>query len=161
MFPFLSRLLHRLRRLPLWVRVLGGLFALVCVAGLIAAGMVWRHYSAIAATYDMTALTRGQDETLIVDAKGEPVGSAGEIERELVTLADVPPHLVKAVIATEDARFYSHPGFDIIGLTRAAVANFTSRGIKQGGSTITQQLARNAFGPVSYTHLTLPTSDLV
>lgn len=146
MISFATRLLHRLRRPPLWVRVLGGVFALVCVAGLIAAGMVWRHYAAIAATYDMAALTRDQDETLMVDAKGEPVGSAGEIERELVTLADVPPHLVKAVIATEDARFYSHPGFDIIGLSRAAVKNFTSRGIRQGGSTITQQLARNAFG---------------
>ncbi|HRH98880.1 MAG TPA: transglycosylase domain-containing protein, partial [Prosthecobacter sp.] len=49
-------------------------------------------------------------------------------------------------IATEDARFYSHPGYDLIGLTRAAVANFSSKGIRQGGSTITQQLARNAFG---------------
>ena len=146
MFSFLSKLQHRRSRLPRGVRALGGLFALGGVAGLIAAGMVWRHYASIAATYDMAALTHDQRETLIVDAKGEPVGSAGEIERELVTLKDVPPYLVQAIIATEDARFYSHPGFDIIGLTRAAVANFTSRGIKQGGSTITQQLARNAFG---------------
>ena len=146
MFHFLSRLRYRLRRLPRWVRALGCLSAILCLAGPVAAGMVWHHYAGIAATYDMAALTRDQDETLIVDAKGEPVGSAGEIERELVTLADVPAHLVQAIIATEDARFYSHPGFDIIGLTRAAVANFSSRGIRQGGSTITQQLARNAFG---------------
>jgi membrane peptidoglycan carboxypeptidase len=146
MFRFVSKLQHRCRRLSRWARILGGLFALACLAGLIAVGMVWHHYTSIAATYDMAALTRDQRETLLVDAKGEPVGSAGEIERELVTLADVPPHLVKAIIATEDARFYLHPGFDIIGLSRAAMANFTSRGIKQGGSTITQQLARNAFG---------------
>lgn len=146
MFSFVSKLQHLCQRLPRWVRVLGGLFAVVCLAGLIAGGMVWRHYAGIAATYDMADLTRDQRETLMVDAQGEPVGSAGEIERELVTLDDVPSYLVKAIIATEDARFYSHPGFDIIGLSRAAVANFTSRGIKQGGSTITQQLARNAFG---------------
>jgi len=108
--------------------------------------VVWHHFASIAATYDMAALTRGQNETLIVDAKGEPIGSASEIEREMVTLQDVPISLVQAIIATEDARFFSHPGFDFVGLSRAAVKNFTSRGIRQGGSTITQQLARNAFG---------------
>lgn len=114
--------------------------------GMVAFALVWRHYSAVAMTYDMGALTRDQNETLIVDADGELVGSASDIEREPVTAAEVPPHLVDAIIATEDARFFSHPGFDIVGLTRAAVANFTASGIKQGGSTITQQLARNAFG---------------
>ena len=114
--------------------------------GMVALGFVWRHYAGIAAAYDMEALTRGQNETLIVDVRGELIGSASDIEREPVTLQNVPPHLIQAILATEDARFYSHPGFDIIGLARAAVANFTSHGIRQGGSTITQQLARNAFG---------------
>ena len=123
-----------------------GVCAFLCLIGLIALGVVWQHYASIAATYDMEALTRGQNETLIVDVRGELIGSASDIEREPVTLDAVPPHLVQAIVATEDARFYSHPGYDIIGLTRAAVANFTSRGIRQGGSTITQQLARNAFG---------------
>lgn len=131
---------------PRWLRFVAGFSALVGLIGLIAVGLVWSHYASIASTYDMAALTHDQHETLFVDAKGEPVGSAGEIERELVALSDVPPHFVQAIIATEDARFYSHPGFDIIGLSRAALKNFTSRGISQGGSTITQQLARNAFG---------------
>lgn len=143
---FLHHLRARWRRLPTWLRRVGGVCVVVMVIGLIAFGFVWRHYAGLAATYDMQALRRGQNETLIVDVTGELVGSASDIEREPVTLAAVPPHLIHAVIATEDARFYSHPGFDIVGLARAAVANFTSQGIRQGGSTITQQLARNAFG---------------
>ncbi len=143
---FLHKLRERWRRLPTWLRCLSGASAIVFLVGLIALGIVWQHYAGIAATYDMEALTRGQNETLIVDVRGELIGSASDIEREPVTLQNVPPHLIQAVIATEDARFYSHPGYDIIGLTRAAVANFTSQGIRQGGSTITQQLARNAFG---------------
>ena len=143
---FLFKLCKRWRRLPTWLRRLGGMCAIVFILGLIALGFVWQHYARLAATYDMEALTRGQNETLIVDLRGELIGSASDIEREPVTLKDVPPHLILAIIATEDARFYSHPGYDVIGLTRAAVANFTSRGIRQGGSTITQQLARNAFG---------------
>ena len=148
--PFLQlhyfKLRDRYRRLPRWLRFIGGSFAVVGLIGFITVALVWQHYAGLAATYDMAALNRGQNETLIVDAKGEPIGSASDIEREMVTLMDVPISLVQAIIATEDARFYSHPGFDFIGLTRAAVKNFTSRGIRQGGSTITQQLARNAFG---------------
>lgn len=139
----LSTLGHRL---PRWLRWVGGTCLILALLGLSAFALVWRHYSALAATFDMAALNRGQNETLIIGAKGEPIGSASDIERELITLTDVPITLVQAVIATEDARFFSHPGFDIIGLSRAAVANFTAKGIRQGGSTITQQLARNAFG---------------
>lgn len=142
--------LHKLRRrwllFPRWFRWLGGICAVLLFAGLLIGGALWQHYASLAATYDMEALTRGQNETLIVDAQGELVGSASDIEREPVKLTDVPKHLTDAILATEDARFYDHPGFDIIGLARAAMANFNSSGIKQGGSTITQQLARNAFG---------------
>lgn len=143
---FLTSLRARSLRLPRWLRIIGGFCAVLALIGLITFGLIWRHYSALAATYDMAALTRGQNETLILGAQGEPIGSASDIERELVTLNGVPITLVQAIIATEDARFFSHPGFDIIGLSRAAVKNFTSKGIRQGGSTITQQLARNAFG---------------
>lgn len=146
MISFLHKLRERWRRFPTWLRRLSGVCAILFLSGLVTMGFFWQHYASIASTYDMEALTRGQNETLIVDVRGELIGSASDIEREPVTLKDVPAHLISAVIATEDARFYSHPGYDIVGLTRAASANFTSHGIKQGGSTITQQLARNAFG---------------
>jgi membrane peptidoglycan carboxypeptidase len=147
MLPFLHKLRERWRRLPTWLRRVCAARAPSCFSSVWCPwAFVWQHYASIASTYDMAALTRGQNETLIVDVRGELIGSASDIEREPVTLQNVPPHLIQAVIATEDARFYSHPGFDLVGLTRAAVANFTSQGIRQGGSTITQQLARNAFG---------------
>jgi len=148
--PFIQKILQRLRDswlwLPTWLRRLSGMCAFMVLGGLIALALIWHHYASIAATYDMAALTRGQNETLIVDAQGESIGSASDIEREIVTLQGVPIQLVQAIIATEDARFFSHPGFDFIGLCRAALKNFTAHGIRQGGSTITQQLARNAFG---------------
>ncbi len=143
---FLRKLKVRWARLPAWLRLplyVAGAFAFI---GLIAAALIWHHYINDAETYDLAALRHDEHETLIVDARGELVGSVGDVERELVTLPDVSPLLVKAVIATEDARFYSHSGYDVVGLSRAAVKNFTARGIKQGGSTITQQLARNVFG---------------
>ncbi len=142
----LTALLTRCRRLPRWFRFISGACAVLVLIGLTTFGLIWHHYASLAATFDMAALTRGQNETLIKGAKGEPIGSASDIEREIVTLNDVPITLVQAIIATEDARFFSHPGFDFVGLSRAALKNFTSRGIRQGGSTITQQLARNAFG---------------
>jgi membrane peptidoglycan carboxypeptidase len=89
----------------MWLRRLSGMCAFLVLMGLIALAIIWHHYASLAATYDMAALTRGQNETLIVDAQGEPIGSASEIEREIVTLQDVPILLVQAIIATEDARF--------------------------------------------------------
>src|SRR5437588_10115751 len=62
-----------------------------------------------------------------------------------VSLKDLPPYLPKAFIAIEDRRFYSHHGVDPIGIVRAVVANVLHRGVSQGGSTLTQQLAKNLF----------------
>src|SRR5258708_21279089 len=62
-----------------------------------------------------------------------------------VPLKDLPPFLPKAFIAIEDRRFYSHYGVDPLGIARAAVANIVHRGVSQGGSTLTQQLAKNLF----------------
>ena len=65
--------------------------------------------------------------------------------RRIVPLSAIPPSLQKAVIAAEDARFYSHYGIDFVGIGRALVANLRERRFAQGGSTITQQLAKNFF----------------
>ena len=62
-----------------------------------------------------------------------------------VALKDLPPYLPKAFIAIEDRRFYSHFGVDPYGILRAAVTNLLHRGVSQGGSTLTQQLAKNLF----------------
>ncbi len=81
----------------------------------------------------------------ITDSKGEIIGHRGIRQDDAVPLSEIPPHLIKAVLATEDARFYHHFGVDVIGTLRAAFANVKAQGIVQGGSTLTQQLAKNLF----------------
>jgi len=66
-------------------------------------------------------------------------------ERDLVALSGVPKHLVDAILAAEDRRFYVHPGVDPAGILRALWANITSGSIREGGSTLTQQLAKNLY----------------
>jgi penicillin-binding protein 1A len=81
----------------------------------------------------------------IVGFDGKPLATRGEMHGATVTLKELPPYLPRAFIAIEDRRFYSHFGIDPIGLARAAAANLMRRGVTQGGSTITQQLAKNLF----------------
>ncbi len=81
----------------------------------------------------------------ITDANGELLGWRGVRQDDTIPLEELSPYLVKAVLATEDARFYEHFGVDIIGTLRAAIANARAQGVVQGGSTLTQQLAKNLF----------------
>jgi penicillin-binding protein 1A len=80
-----------------------------------------------------------------LDQTGQMIGRRGILYSESVPLEQLPEHLVKAALATEDRRFYEHFGIDLGGLTRALVANARASGVVQGGSTITQQLAKNLF----------------
>jgi penicillin-binding protein 1B len=66
-------------------------------------------------------------------------------KRQLVKLADIPPHLIQAVIAIEDRRFYAHRGIDGIGILRALYRNVRAGAVTEGGSTLTQQLVKNFF----------------
>lgn len=69
----------------------------------------------------------------------------GEQKRTVIPFEDIPLCARQAVIAIEDQTFYSHPAFDIKGILRALISNITNREIAQGGSTLTQQLAKNSF----------------
>ncbi|MDD9915375.1 MAG: PBP1A family penicillin-binding protein, partial [Rhodospirillaceae bacterium] len=81
----------------------------------------------------------------LTDAAGREISTYGDIYGEPLRLADVPPQLVQAIVATEDRRFFEHSGFDPVALVRAMVANLRAGRVRQGGSTLTQQLAKNIF----------------
>jgi penicillin-binding protein 1A len=95
-------------------------------------------------TSDLAAAQRKPSVTLLA-GDGSMIATYGDLFGEPLHLKDMPKYLPAAVIATEDRRFYSHFGIDPIGLARAAFANFRAGHVVQGGSTITQQLAKNLF----------------
>jgi penicillin-binding protein 1A len=81
----------------------------------------------------------------IAGLDGRPLARRGEMSGTDVLLKDLPAFVPKAFIAIEDRRFFSHFGIDPLGLARAVLANVARRGVSQGGSTISQQLAKNLF----------------
>ena len=86
-----------------------------------------------------------QPSVTVLAADGSTLAATGRIHGAAVHLNQLPPALPQAVLATEDRRFYDHFGLDLIGLARAAYANARAGRIVQGGSTITQQVAKNLF----------------
>lgn len=80
---------------------------------------------------------------LLVDHKGKVIGYLGEERRIYVPIQKIPPHVVKAFLAAEDANFFKHKGIDFFSLLRALFKNLISGRIVQGGSTITQQVAKS------------------
>lgn len=87
-----------------------------------------------------------EEKTIVYDRQGEEAGSLYAQKGTMVTKDHVSDHLEEAIISTEDRRFYSHRGFDPIGIGRAALGLILNRGqIVGGGSTLTQQLAKNAY----------------
>ena len=85
---------------------------------------------------------------MLLDSAGNPITTLGDGWSRRLTLADVSPLLAAAVVATEDRRFFHHAGIDAVGIGRALVRNLMAGQVAQGGSTITQQLAKLAFlGP--------------
>ena len=84
-------------------------------------------------------------EVVLLDRNGRTIARRGEVSQEAIQADALPQNLVDAVLAVEDRRFYGHFGVDLIGTTRAALANLRAGRVVQGGSTITQQLAKNLF----------------
>ncbi len=86
-----------------------------------------------------------QHAVTFTDSNGEIIGRRGIRQDDAIPLNEIPPHVLHAVLATEDARFYQHFGVDIQGTARATMRNAQADGVVQGGSSITQQLAKNLF----------------
>lgn len=81
----------------------------------------------------------------LVDISGEPFATLATVNRRIVSIDSLPPHLPQAFVAVEDKRFYDHSGIDFQRLMGAMISNLRAGGVEEGGSTITQQLARNLF----------------
>ena len=96
-------------------------------------------------TSDDDWLKKSELAVSFLDRYGNEVGSRGIRHNDSSPLEQFPDHLIKAVLATEDRRFYDHFGIDIGGTLRAFTANARAGGVVQGGSSITQQLAKNLF----------------
>jgi penicillin-binding protein 1A len=89
--------------------------------------------------------TQSEFSVTFLDRSGNVIGRRGILQDDTVQLDDMPDHLIKAVLATEDRRFFDHFGIDIFGTLRAIQENARAGGVVQGGSSITQQLAKNLF----------------
>jgi penicillin-binding protein 1A len=104
-----------------------------------------RDYRARAETYDLKRINDLEIPSLIVDRNGKEIGRIFVQNRSVILIADVPKIFIDALHAGEDQRFDTHDGVDYIGVVRAAYLNWKAGETTQGASTITQQLARNAY----------------
>jgi penicillin-binding protein 1A len=125
-------------RLFYWSLVMG-LWAVLGLGGVIA------YHAAQLPPIDQLTVPKRPPNIAILAADGSLLANRGETGGRTVTIGEVPPYLPKAFVAIEDKRFYDHFGIDPIGLSRAVVNNLSRRGGMQGGSTLTQQLAKNLF----------------
>jgi 1A family penicillin-binding protein len=98
-----------------------------------------------AANFDLNKLEQMESASVILDRNGKIFGQIYVENRETVPYDQLPQDLINAVVAVEDAKFYQHHGYDLLGIIRAALRNLTAGHVRQGASTITQQLARNSF----------------
>lgn len=111
------------------------------VVGVLAVFLFWITLPSIHELSDFKRKT----SIVITSEDGQIITSYGDVYGKFVPFKDLPKSLVDALIATEDRNFYYHPGIDPIGLARAAIANFRAGHVVQGGSTLTQQVAKNVF----------------
>jgi penicillin-binding protein 1A len=127
-----------LRRSAYWIAVLA-LWAGIGVLGMVL--WVGAHLPPI----QSLEVPKRPPSVQIVDANGAPLATRGEMGGASVPLKELPKFLPEAFLAIEDRRFYSHFGIDPFGVARAVAANVWRGGVAQGGSTLTQQLAKNVF----------------
>ena len=116
-----------------------GLWCVIGLAGIVA------YYASQLPPIDQLAVPKRPPNIAILAADGTLIANRGETGGRAIRLKELPPYLPKAFVAIEDRRFYDHFGIDPVGIARAVFRNLTARGLTQGGSTLTQQLAKNLF----------------
>jgi penicillin-binding protein 1A len=113
--------------------------------GAIGAGGIFVYYGSQLPHIEQLAVPKRPPNIAVLGADGSLLANRGDTGGAAVRLQDLPPYLPKAFVAIEDRRFYSHWGVDPVGVFRAIFRNALGHGVVQGGSTLTQQLAKNLF----------------
>lgn len=133
-------------------RILGSIFTGGLIGGLlitIGLGAIfypkYQGYQRVADAFDLQEIDAIPAMSEVVDFNGDPYSRLTGDVRYVVPLAKISPDFINALIAREDSRFRDHHGVDFPGIARAAVRNFQAGSVKEGASTLTQQLARNTF----------------
>ena len=111
--------------------------------GLMATGFRWIEHQ-LPSPYRLKDIEPAQN-TVVLDIHGDTIFEFFKENRDLLRLNAIPEPIRKAILATEDRKFYQHWGVDLWGMARAAIRNLQTGRVRQGASTITQQLARNLF----------------
>lgn len=128
-----------------WLIYLFILGLLVAGAGFVVFEMKTKPYQDRADTYDLSKIDDVEVKSLILDRQGRELGRIFVENRDKISIKDVPEIMIQALVAGEDQRYFEHDGVDRVGVVRAAYLNYRAGRQTQGASTITQQLARNAF----------------
>ena len=137
--------LNTQEKLLYFMAVLSGLGLLGAIVSAITIVFVFTAFSSTLPSPTRLTNRNIDQSTKIYDRNGDLLYSAFDVKnRTLINLGDVSPFLINATLATEDADFYRHEGLDLLGIARGILVTVTGRG-KQGGSTLTQQVAKNAL----------------
>ncbi len=123
----------------IYAGVVLGLWCIIAVGGIVA------YYASQLPPIDQLSVPKRPPNVAILANDGSLITNRGETGGRTVTLKELPPYLPKAFVAIEDRRFYDHFGIDPVGISRAIYRNLSRSGGLQGGSTLTQQLAKNLF----------------
>jgi len=133
------------RRRRRWLVEAAHLVFVLAVSLVVGAGAATIKASADLAASQGWAVPARPANIRVLAADGTMIADRGRMGGEAVALAALPPHVSQAFLAIEDKRFYAHFGIDPIGLTAAALGNWQAGRVERGGSTLTQQLAKNLF----------------
>lgn len=128
-----------------WFSALTAIFILGIVAAFGVFSVVVAPLKRDAEKFDLEELKKLESASIIYDRNGDEMARLYVLNRTPVPVTEVPQHLIDALVAQEDSRFFKHDGVDYIGLLRAMKENLMAGQVTQGASTITQQLARQTF----------------
>ena len=116
-----------------WVHVVLGLMLLITVGGYLGAMAYLRPFEDKAETYDMSLVAKLEQSSIVYDRNRAEIGRLANENRVIIPYLDMPKHLIEALVATEDQRFWTHDGVDYRGIARAAKDNLLGGGNDAGG----------------------------